>query len=906
VVAVGVRDTGQGRAVATLLPPPEVTKPGEPRSVQTVLAWLALVLGLLVVPVAALPILSPVVRLPVVLAFICLGPGAAFVSLVRMGDAVSSWATAFVLSLALTGAVASIMVWTGWWSAAGGFAVLAVPTTAIAYVVLRSTWYPPPVEPVPSPTVRLSPSPLPQSAVHDQTALLFVPRQRDSDATSLLPKATDSGATSLLPKATDSGETSLLPKATDSGATSLPPKATDSGETAVFDRIDDIPDETATWMNWGPVDDRTTRLPRIPRQAGPPSSVPPGGPATAVLRDVVRNDDASADDGRDHDATGRADLRGLLPGIGTGAMALGCWLISLAFSSLDNLGEYGLLAAVHPTFVLALCLCVGGFIAELARRRRHGWILLAHVGILILIMRATVPLLSPEPEYAWTYKHIGVVDLFLRYGQVVDGYDIYQQWPTLFALVAHLVDASGADVFRIAAWAPFFFNIAACVPLFALARTLSTDARVPYLTVFLYTGTNWVGQDYLAPQAFAFTLALGTLFVIIRWLRRTAGGGQTRFKLLERLWTPVAAGLQPVPYTSKLAAWAATGAMSVIFAVVVAAHQLTPYLVAMSAVALVVLGLVRSYRIIPILLGLAVGYVVPRYDVVDDYGLFQGFNFFSNARTVTSSSGATAIASEGRAFNVNVTMLVALVVWGLAALAVISALRRLGPVAVPGLLAFAPFGLLLAQSYGGEAVFRVYLFSAPWCAFLIATLALSRRWLPSKLGLSCGALALLLGVLGSLQAGQGQAMTTVFTRDDVAIARYLYTHAEPHSTVLLAAGSFPTRLTADYADFLEGVLIGPNDRLGPYELSDAGADALDSHFDDGLVTYLVFSPSMTSYLAYYGYMPPETLVALRRQIDASPRWELVTSIGEAAIYRRASGQTTARPGPYEDTNRQGS
>jgi hypothetical protein len=445
------------------------------------------------------------------------------------------------------------------------------------------------------------------------------------------------------------------------------------------------------------------------------------------------------------------------------------------------------------------------------------------------------------------------------------------------------------DALRLAAWAPTFFGAAFGFLIFAIARTLSTDPRVPYLATFLFTATNWVGQDYLAPQAFAFTLALGTLLLILRWLRRPAGSRGRRVRPVGRLRAAIAAGLPPVPYTSRLAATAATVAMSLVFLMVVASHQLTPYLVAMSATGLVVVGLVRSYRVIPILGGLALGYLVPRYDVVDNYGLFQGFNFFSNARSVGST--ATETASAGRLFNVNVTMVVALVVWGLAALAVVSALRRLGPVAVPGLLAFAPFGLLLAQSYGGEAIFRVYLFSAPWCAILIAMLVLRRRWLPPVAGALAGAAALAVTVLATMQASQGQAMTTIFTRDEVAMARYLYGRMEPGSVLVLPVGNYPTRLTETYGEFDEYALIGPNDRLGLYELSEAGVNAFDSRFDQEVANYMVFGPSMDDYLEYFGYMPPSTLEALQQQVVRSPNWREYVRIGEVVVYRRAPGQT---------------
>jgi hypothetical protein len=332
--------------------------------------------------------------------------------------------------------------------------------------------------------------------------------------------------------------------------------------------------------------------------------------------------------------------------------------------------------------------------------------------------------------------------------------------------------------------------------------------------------------------------------------------------------------------------------MSVVFLVVVASHQLTPYVVAGSAMGLVAFGLVRSYRIIPILVGLSIGYLVPRYEVAEHYGgLISGFNIFGNI--LTSGAATDTASSAGRALSVDATMVVALIVWGLSALAVVSAWRRLGPVAVPGLLAFAPFCLVLAQNYGGEAIFRVYLFSAPWCAILVAGLLLRRRWLPRFAAEVAGVLAFVVVVLGTTQAASGQVMATIFTRDDVAIARYAYANAEPGSVIVLAAGNLPTRMTANYWQIFDEYLIGADARLGTFELTDAGADVLDQHFDDKVVTYLVFSSSMTRFLDYYQYMPADTLTALERQIQGSPRWEFVYRIGDGAVYRRAPNQRPA-------------
>ena len=61
-------------------------------------------------------------------------------------------------------------------------------------------------------------------------------------------------------------------------------------------------------------------------------------------------------------------------------------------------------------FGVGLVLIVGGAIAELFRRRLREWAMGLYLVALIVVIHATVPLLSPHvPEYAWVFKHIGVI-----------------------------------------------------------------------------------------------------------------------------------------------------------------------------------------------------------------------------------------------------------------------------------------------------------------------------------------------------------------------------------------------------------------------------------------------------------------------------------------------------------------
>jgi hypothetical protein len=74
-------------------------------------------------------------RAPVVLGFLVLGPGTAFVPLLALGDAVAELAVAVGVSLALDVAVETTMTYAGAWSPVGSLLVLAA--IALAGVALQ-------------------------------------------------------------------------------------------------------------------------------------------------------------------------------------------------------------------------------------------------------------------------------------------------------------------------------------------------------------------------------------------------------------------------------------------------------------------------------------------------------------------------------------------------------------------------------------------------------------------------------------------------------------------------------------------------------------------------------------------------------------------------------------------------
>jgi hypothetical protein len=799
-----------------------------PAGVNAALAWTALGLSAAAVFVVPLPV-PPLAKFLVVLGFACFAPGAALLAHVHLGNAVASWAMSLVLSLSLFGIGAAVMVWSANWHpypALAGYASACVLAAGAAFVPWIAG----------------------RAGLPDEPRAGPVAGQRHRPA-----RVQDRQARAM---------TAIIPK---------------------------IPQPRAS---------ETTVLPRIPAAAGPVTRRPLAfAPRMDLTRFIPRIREPVLEPATERRRTAEpAPVPGVLRFVSVVfgpaflASTVLYWIAGLQLSSTAGVGDFGLLSVLHPYFYVAVGLCVFGFLVEVSRGARRTWLLAGHLVVLLLILHATVPLLVFEPEYAWTYKHVGVMELFKAKGGIVNIVDIYQAWPTFFATVAQLSAVSGLSTLRIAAWAPLFFDAADCLPLFAIARSLTEDRRVPWLTVFLFSCLNWVAQDYLSPQAFTYVLCLGAALVMLRWLRRVPGPAGVWPKWLGRLWNWLHAGMPEVPYVSRRAERVALASLYLVFLVVVISHQLSPYLVALSATGLVVLGLVRSWQIVPILFGICAVYLLPHYDVVDNYGLFDGFNIFSTFARSTQGVAPDAVGSAGRAFSVQVVQITSVLMWGLAGLAVLTSRERLGRIAVPATLAFAPFAVMFGQGYGGEAIYRVFLFSVPWCAYLIATLMLRIPKVPRPVAVVGATAALSAAALASVQGAHGQLVFDQFTRNEVETAQYLYTHAPPDSAILAPSSNIPLRLTANYGSLGGGgdpddlSVALPKDR-GTITADDLKAvDAMAQGYG-GTPVFVMLSKSEQAYLHYFGYGPDGQLDNLNRALAGSPAWKVFYRTPDSVVYR---------------------
>jgi hypothetical protein len=414
---------------------------------------------------------------------------------------------------------------------------------------------------------------------------------------------------------------------------------------------------------------------------------------------------------------------------------IGSWALGLSQIQRQAVGPYGLLASASLWFIVGLVVLLAGALAELIRPQPRAWLFGLFLVGLIVAIHTSVPILyGGTPEYAWVYKHIGVAQEFGLYKRVTDTSNIYQEWPALFTLVAAVSSLGGTGPLSFAAWGPVAFELADALVLLGILRVLTGDRRVAYLAVLLYEGlVAWVGQDYLSPQAFGYLLWLGMVAIIVRWLQVPAPVGG-RVKLVSRVRAVLLAQRPELPEVTPAMRVLALVLVAVVYFAIVAAHQLTPYMALFAVAVLVLLAAVwRGWLTLLLLVVIAGGYLAQHYGLISQQfgGIFSGGDVFENASGV---SGILHRAAEARTGEV--VHLLAACMWLAALGAVALRWRSLGRVAVPAVLAFSPFFTLVVQNYGGEAIYRVFLFSAPWCALLIAGLIAQLRgslWRPLSL-----------------------------------------------------------------------------------------------------------------------------------------------------------------------------
>src|SRR5258708_22885807 len=408
-------------------------------------------------------------------------------------------------------------------------------------------------------------------------------------------------------------------------------------------------------------------------------------------------------------------------------LALFLWSISLQTVTLNDMNDLGLISALSPRIIAGLAILVVSFAVTLQRQEVRVSLLAFQLICIILILYATPNLIEEAPRFAPVYRHAGYTDYIMQNGTVAASLDIYFNLPCFFVLSSLFTRGAGySTILTYAGWAPVFFNLIYLGPMYVIFTSITTNKRLVWLSLLFFQLSNWVGQDYFSPQGFNFFLYLVIIAILLKWFRMPPKKQVQLGKdasLVQKFFAWLKA---PDTQSSSIGPWQRRGllcCMILVFGLIVFSHPLTPFFTLLSVSALVVFR--RCYPFwLPILMVamMAFWYIVVAGPYLSrHYNLLASLgNLFGNLPTTITSGKLSGDPLYHIIAIVRLSMTVLL--WLLAFLGGMKRLRQGNRDITPILLAIAGFPLLAAQSYGGEILMRIYLFTEPFMCFFAASL----------------------------------------------------------------------------------------------------------------------------------------------------------------------------------------
>ena len=216
-------------------------------------------------------------------------------------------------------------------------------------------------------------------------------------------------------------------------------------------------------------------------------------------------------------------------------------------------------------------------------RRTSGLIMVGYIVVVAVILFGTVPVLSAQPHYAWVYKHIGVVRYLEAHGKANPKVDIYNRWPGFFALGAVFSQLGGRPNPEVyAGWAELLFLLLDTVLVMAAVKAVTREIRIAVCAGLFFVITNWVGADLL----FASGICVGPGpchdRILLRQLRINEPELFPATHPLDRAHRQGATIVGTDAGRARWPRWAAITVVLWVDAVIVASHQLTPYMLLVS------------------------------------------------------------------------------------------------------------------------------------------------------------------------------------------------------------------------------------------------------------------------------------------------------------------------------------
>jgi hypothetical protein len=566
--------------------------------------------------------------------------------------------------------------------------------------------------------------------------------------------------------------------------------------------------------------------------------------------------------------------------------ALLLWLRALQGADPNQISDLGLITALPPAALAALALLIASFGLAVALPRLRLGVIGLHIAILVFCLFGAAMLVEGQPRTATAWKLVGIMDQVMDYGAVDPSRDAFQNWPGFFILVAFVTSVAGLESpLQMAGWAHVFFNLLYLGPLVLLFRAATQDRRLICLGLWFFYLCNWIGQDYLAPQAFGFFYYILAAGLMLTFFRGRAGLSKLRWLpfLPARTAAAVRHWFAPeyemsLPEQKKQQA--GVMAMLILFmAVITPSHQLTPVALLTATISLVLFGRIYprglpvvfgvllltwlSYMTVPYLSGHLDNFIEPLLDLRSN---------------LTQNLSARVRGSAEHVFIVRFRIISSLLIW---LFAFLGALRRqrLGFRDVSFvLLAGTPFSLLAVQTYGGELLLRTFLLSLPFIAFFLAALFCPRpsEGLARPTALSLATMSGLL-CLTFFLTRYGNERMDYFAEGEVEAMQYVYSTSEPGAHIIAGTGTLPWRYEGYNVYAYSTIESAVKD-------NDIEALARQMASEEFPESYLVLTRSQKASVELFIGWEAGTWERFEQSVTEAPEFQLVFANADAKVF----------------------
>jgi hypothetical protein len=609
--------------------------------------------------------------------------------------------------------------------------------------------------------------------------------------------------------------------------------------------------------------------------------------------------------------------------------ALVLWFLSLYSVNLQHMTDIGLLSVLPAPGIFALIMLVVSFCITLNLKKLSGPILMLHLFILIFMLYGVTTLVEQQPRFSTVYQHAGFTEFIMRTGTVDPYLEAYFNWPGFFILSAFLTRIAGYhDILNYATWAPVYFNLFYLGPLYIIFTTATTDKRIIWLGLCFFYLTNWIAQDYYSPQGLNFFLYLLVLAILLKWFKRQVSATPcqqaTRRRRLGRYspfigpiyeWLtapdPLLTPVQPRQRRALLVS------VVVIFAFIVFSHPLTPFFVIVEVTALVVFGRITPRWLPALMCAMTAAWAV---FMVQPYLTGHLASILSDigqlGRAITTNvTGRLLVGNPEHIFVGKIRTMMTFIIWSLAFAGAVLRLRQGYHDASYVLLAVVLFPTVLVQSYGGEMLLRIYLFTLPMMAFFAAALfyttSTKELRIPTKTTFtmreerraSVGRTSLLMKVMvgvvsivllvGFLFTRYGNERVDYVTNAELAGTRYLYSIA-PKGSLLLAGWGETSWQFQDIEQYGYYVLSDDNDFYRALINKNIEPVVKFIERTKNPHAYLIFTRSQNAMAQRVG-LPPDTLDQFEHALLTSRKFVLLYSNIDAQIFLFTGSRGSGSP-----------